>query len=35
MSAAMLRLDPTWDPLRADQRFDALLKQGENSTPHG
>jgi TolB-like protein/Flp pilus assembly protein TadD len=35
MSAAMLRLDPTWDPLRADQRFDALLKQSENSTPHG
>jgi TolB-like protein/Flp pilus assembly protein TadD len=35
MSAALLKLDPLWDPLRADPRFDALVKQGENSAPHG
>jgi len=35
MSPAILKLDPTWDPLRKDQRFDALVKQGENSAPHG
>jgi serine/threonine-protein kinase len=35
MSSALLKLDPTWDPLRADPRFDALVKQGENNTAHG
>jgi TolB-like protein/Flp pilus assembly protein TadD len=35
MSPAMLKLDPTWDPLRADPRFDALVKQAESATPHG
>jgi serine/threonine-protein kinase len=35
MSSALLKLDPTWDPLRKDQRFEALVKQGENNTPHG
>jgi serine/threonine-protein kinase len=38
ISAAVLRLDPAWDRLRKDPRFDALLKQGESEvmvTPHG
>ena len=35
MSSALLKLDPTWDPLRADPRFDALLKQNDSATPHG
>jgi TolB-like protein/Flp pilus assembly protein TadD len=29
MSAALLRLDPTWDPLRNDPRFQKLIADGE------
>jgi hypothetical protein len=30
ISAALLKLDPVWDPLRRDPRFDALIKQAES-----
>jgi len=35
MSAAILRLDPIWDPLRADPRFDAIVKHNDSALPHG
>jgi len=35
MSAALLRIDPTWDPLRADPRFDALVKQNDSAPARG
>jgi serine/threonine-protein kinase len=35
MSTALLRIDPIWDPLRADPRFDALVKQNDSAPPHG
>jgi TolB-like protein/Flp pilus assembly protein TadD len=35
MSSALLKLDPTWDPLRADPRFDALVKRTDGNAPHG
>ena len=34
-TAALLRLDPTWDALRGDARFDALLKSDDRAPPHG
>jgi serine/threonine-protein kinase len=33
MSIARLKLDPLWDPLRGDSRFQALLKKYENAQP--
>ena len=33
MSVERLRLDPTWDPLRKDPRFQALLKQHTQGDP--
>jgi len=30
ISAAMLALDPQWDPIRQDKRFAGLLRQGES-----
>jgi TolB-like protein/Tfp pilus assembly protein PilF len=35
MSAAILKLDPVWDPLRKDPRFDALVNRTDGSAPHG
>jgi len=38
ISPALLKMDAVWDSLRADPRFDALLKQGERevrTTPQG
>jgi hypothetical protein len=32
VSAAMLRIDPVWDPLRGDARFEALLKKYDAGT---
>jgi serine/threonine-protein kinase len=34
-TVALLRLDPMWDPLRGDPRFDALLKGETPASPHG
>ncbi|TAN07834.1 MAG: tetratricopeptide repeat protein [Rhodanobacteraceae bacterium] len=33
MSVTRLKLDPVWDPLRGDPRFQALLKKYENARP--
>jgi serine/threonine-protein kinase len=33
VSIPILRLDPTWDPIRNDPRFQALLQQYENAQP--
>jgi len=33
MSVTRLRLDPVWDPLRGDPRFQALLKKYGNAAP--
>ena len=30
VSVSLLKLDPTWDPIRHDLRFQALLKPYEN-----
>jgi tetratricopeptide (TPR) repeat protein len=38
VSPALLKLDPNWDPLRNDERFQALIKQGDGgngTAPHG
>jgi serine/threonine-protein kinase len=32
LSSALLRLDPTWDPLRGDARFKKLVEQ-DAATP--
>ena len=29
MSSALLKLDPVWDPLRKDSRFQKLITDGE------
>ncbi|MGH8399324.1 MAG: tetratricopeptide repeat protein, partial [Gammaproteobacteria bacterium] len=33
ISSALLRLDPAWDPIRHDPRFQALLKKYADATP--
>jgi hypothetical protein len=33
MSIERLKLDPVWDPLRSDPRFQALLKKYETAQP--
>ncbi|MGH8283568.1 MAG: hypothetical protein ACRESE_06945 [Gammaproteobacteria bacterium] len=33
ISPALLRLDPAWDPIRKDPRFQALLNKYSNATP--
>jgi hypothetical protein len=33
MSVARLKLDPVWDPLRGDPRFQALLKKNAGAQP--
>ncbi|WP_449423691.1 hypothetical protein [Rhodanobacter lindaniclasticus] len=34
ISVSLLKLDPAWDPIRHDPRFQALLKQTDlSSTP--
>jgi serine/threonine-protein kinase len=35
MSAAMLKLDPVWDPLRKDPRFQKLIADGEAKQARG
>jgi len=35
ISPALLNLDPAWDPLRKDPRFEATLKQIDGPAPHG
>jgi len=35
LSSAMLKLDPTWDPLRTDARFKRLLELDPGTPPHG
>jgi hypothetical protein len=33
MSVTRLKLDPVWDPLRSDPRFQALLKKYSGAQP--
>jgi hypothetical protein len=33
LSPALLRIDPTWDPIRNDPRFHALLKKYQAPAP--
>jgi TolB-like protein len=35
LSPAQLRVDPAWDPVRTDPRFDAMLKEADVATEEG